>query len=111
MAEQYEIAKSSEGWEWTLRYDNGRKKAGHDGVFDDRGAAIKGARLHRGDEVVTVIRADGSEEEHLIRGGPERIVLMRGKEVAGEIDHPLTDNTGPAQEVSIQPAGESSEAV
>jgi hypothetical protein len=96
-----------DAWEFALRDENGEKVAGAGG-HATRTAAIDAAREHRGDRRTYY---EGGEPAGWVRGGPERVVLLRRDgSTVGEVDHALNDLSGPAQQADIEPAGETSAA-
>lgn len=106
MADQYEIGMTGDEWGWTLRSKSGHRKDSADG-FASRGEALRAARLHRGDQTITVRNDDGSDAyDATLRGGGERVVLVAGKRVVGEVDPPLGPGEAEVSPYTISPAGE-----
>jgi hypothetical protein len=98
---EYQVAPGKSGWNWQLR-DGSKTVARGDG-YETRSDAINAAGEHRGDE--QLYRADGTPAE-ILRGGPERIVLLRADgSLVGELSQRVADG-GDAQQITVEPAGE-----
>lgn len=91
-ADQIEVVPAGDGtWGWRKRVDD---QVVDGASCETRREAIDAARAARGDELVTLTRADGSEAGTARLGGGMRIVLLRGDgSEYGELDPAETSGT------------------
>jgi hypothetical protein len=110
--DQIEVFPQDDGrWNWQKRIDGDVQETGNG--YQDRSSAIEAARAGRGDEVLNLVRDDGSVAgtTRVSRGEGLRVVLLRadGSEY-GELD-PAGSPSPTATLLTLTPAGTTSEAV
>lgn len=106
--DQIEVVPVDDGWEWQKRVDGGVVEGGVG--YPDRSSAIAAARDARGDIIADVVHDGVKIGETAINGDLRIVLLRRDGSLHGEL-YPAKGNGGPAQHITLTPAGETDEAV